>query len=305
MKRNAPLLDLRLRTKVCLDNLGIDHSLTRAIELKMAAERVGVDNTFIGEVDNWNGVDTFDDDGGSEDEDAMDEDLIPSPPQWVKDMYNDAAPTMKGLIESPDNPELIKELSEANNKIREGNDKANAQNDNPTNPAQWTIEYSFLGPHYKIVHDHARVVVQNGPHSGTARESLEKEIVLIEDYLRKNHYPLDWRLPSADQWIEHTTRKLAEEEGRKLLTPGGGDYPWPTCTTKDGDVIIGVRKLGKGTQVCIERSKDGRTIRRLESASKAALSDEVEEYRAIKGFKDLNTTGKYSSKFRHAFAKLL
>lgn len=82
-------------------------------------------------------------------------------------------------------------------------------------------------------------------------------------------------------------------------------YPWRTGKGTSGSLIVGVRRSGRGTQVCVERQEGGTLIRRLESASEVGLL-EVQKYMSTNDFKNLaEGQSLWSNQHRDDFEELL
>ncbi|KAL7940602.1 hypothetical protein V8C42DRAFT_337083 [Trichoderma barbatum] len=85
------------------------------------------------------------------------------------------------------------------------------------------------------------------------------------------------------------------------------NYPWYTIPVGDtGSRIIGVRKVGRGKQVCIEMKEGQRWIRRLEAASENEIGTQgAEEYFAHKNSKILSDgQSKWTKEEKEDFLKL-
>ncbi|KJZ68401.1 hypothetical protein HIM_12207 [Hirsutella minnesotensis 3608] len=286
-------------------------------KLQDAASKIGVDEPFIGEVYSWDGkadLEAHDDSDEEETDDGrMDEDEIPIPPTRVNDAYRKATPLLHKLGEDPENDVVLTQLKEINDRIRDGNksENAKAKNVNEQVPdSQWLIPVSFFGPHYKLVLEQY-YILHDDPENQTARARISSEKRLIDALISKHHFPAEWTVTSADEYLKQrqagvaTTAAVPAETSK--VEAVHIDYPWPTARAADGGLIVGVRRHGPwGTQVCIERAEEGgQVIRRLESASEVGLL-EVEKYKATDGHKVLSDgQSAWSSKDRSDFEELL
>lgn len=321
-----------------------EHVLTRTRpELQQAAESKGVEQLFIDEVNTWNGKDdleadddeesTESTDGDAKGDGRMEVDTVPVPPSRVTEVYQNATPLLRKLLEDPANPELLGQLGHLNEVIREGNKAQNVTSENESDhisTEQWLIPVSFFKPHFEGVLGEYRIL-QHSPENEKSRHRLSVEKRLIDDFIEKNHFPEEWSVLSADDYLEQKSNEDAaasppviQEPTEGVEQPAGGSadeaatgaprpsakriqYPWPTGKAADGSLIVGVRRHGRwGTQVCIEGVEtDGRVVRRLEAASAVGLL-EVEKYKAIEGHKILSEgQSAWSSADRHDFVELL
>ena len=243
----------------------------------------------------------------------MEEDDIPIPPTRVKDAYREATPLLYKLGQNPEDEAVLKQLDEINNRIKEGNRSQNAETENEServSDSQWLIPATFFGPHYEIVLEGYRILHDHPEDQAVKRRiSIEKE--LIDALIRKHHFPAEWTVTSADDYLKerHSEAAVADAVAAELPKLEGVhvEYPWPTARAADGGLIIGVRRHGQwGTQVCIERVEEGgQIIRRLEAASEVGLL-EVEKYKATAGHKILSDgQSTWSNKDRSDFEELL
>ena len=263
----------------------------------------------------------------------MEVDTVPLPPSRVTEVYQKATPFVRKLLEDPANSELLGQLDHLNKAIREGNKAHNATSENENDhisTEQWLIPVSFFRPHFTDVLDEYKFL-QHNPGNEKSRHRLSVAKGLIDEFIEKNHFPAEWSVLSADDYlkqkskeddpasppvvqepaegVEQAADKTADEAATGAPRPGAKriQYPWPTGTAADGSLIVGVRPQGRwGTKVCIERIEtDGRVIRRLEAASAVGLM-EVEKYKAIEGHKILSEgQSGWSSADRHDFDELL
>jgi hypothetical protein len=234
----------------------------------------------------------------------MDEDEILEPPVPVKELYKEATQPLHQLKGDPDDEASLTELKELNANIVERTRVYNAQakEGESVTETQWVIPVGFFSPHYKIVLENYDALSKDSTDS-TARNNVSVAKNLIDNCIKRNHFPTEWTVLSAEEYL-----KAKADEGKsdpdvnsKRMT-----YPWPTAEAADGSLIVGIRAQGRwGTQVCVERVEEGRIVRRLESASEVGLL-EVEKYKRTAGHKVLSEGQKqWSSKDRDDFDELL
>ncbi|KZL64977.1 DnaJ domain-containing protein [Colletotrichum tofieldiae] len=276
-------------------------------KLRIAAENQSVSHLDIDEVVSWNGEEKLPD---LDEDTPMAEDAIPVPPAYVTDIYDKATPTLYRLGQDPTDPIALKLLQELNAKISKSN--AAEKESLGTNGAEvsldrWCIPLSFFGPHYNQVLENYNVLAKDRTNQ-PARNAIAKEKKLIDSLIERNHFPQAWTVETADEYLQNTDKATATAEDIKPAADEATiTYPWTTAKAADGSLIIGVRKWGGfGTQVCIEmQEKDGRIIRRLESASKVGLQ-KVQKYWETDGFKNLaEGQSQWSYRDRNDFEELL
>ncbi|GKT83955.1 DnaJ domain-containing protein [Colletotrichum tofieldiae] len=262
---------------------------------------------FEKELVSWNGDEKFPD---PEEDTIMVEDAIPVPPAYVTDIYDKATPTLYRLGQNPTDPIALKLLQDLNAKISESNaaEKKTLGTDGAEiSLDRWCIPLSFFGPHYNQVLEYYNILV-NDRTNQPARNAIAKEKELIDSLIKRNHFPQDWTVETADEYLRIKDKATATAEALKRAADEATiKYPWTTAEAADGSLIIGVRKQGRfGTQVCIEtQEKDGRIIRRLESASEVGLL-EVQKYWEMDGFNNLaEGQSQWSYKDRNDFEELL
>lgn len=266
--------------------------LTVITEFKKAARAVLIDEKWIGIVDDWDGkTDLIEMKANLEAQDKMDDDTIPKLSSRVKEVYQKMTPLLAQLKMDPDNLKSLEELEGFNKDIVNGNKAENSKPEafgNPIHEEQWRIDFNFFKSHYKAILD-ARATLETDPESKIAREFISTERQLIKEHIEKHHLLEEWNVES----LKRSKTKQIE-------------YPWPTRTMPDGSVIIGVRKIGRGMQVLIERAEeDGNLIRILEAASRVGFR-EVKAYDETPNRQNLaEKQSQYSYKDRDDFKELL
>lgn len=255
-----------------------NHQHTR-IGLKKAtkeASNLDEEDHLIQAVLDWDGeTNIWDDDNDDDgDADAMEIDT----PDQIEIIYAQATPLLNRLLEHPNDQALIDELEELNGKIKV---------ENPS--GKWEIPTSFFKPHYQLVSEQYTKLKEDTENEA-AKEVIQKTKSVIEQEISKYHFPKSWSIPGADEYLaEIHAKDSAQKPGSDSNTsrPGHIEYPWVTKQVADtGLLIIGIRRQGWGTRVCVEaQEKDGRVIRRLESALN--IGPAVDEYKNLKGYKNL------------------
>ncbi|KAM4067585.1 hypothetical protein HRG_001476 [Hirsutella rhossiliensis] len=137
-----------------------------------AAKKMGVDQPFIDEVCLWD------------------------------DAYREATPLLHKLGEDPHDNALLKQLKEINDNITEGNrsEDAKEKESERVSGSQWLIPVSFFGPHYKVVLEEY-AVLRDDPENQTARNRVSAEKKLIDKLISRHHFPTEWGVMSADDYI--------------------------------------------------------------------------------------------------------
>ncbi|UQC75191.1 uncharacterized protein CLUP02_01844 [Colletotrichum lupini] len=215
----------------------------------MAAKSPEIDEFDIEEMLDWDGKEPLPD----LEEDSMDVDPIPVPPQTVRDIFDKATPSLDRLKENSDDPAALKEIATFNMLISEfalaqkevlGDDASDVSSDT------WSISVPFFGPHYRLVRDNYQILV-NERTNKSARRAIAKTKRLIDEYIEWHHFPQNWTVETADTYLERQDKGGKEAEGARL--PGSLAairYPWTTAPAADGSLIIGVRKQGRfGNQI--------------------------------------------------------
>ena len=165
----------------------------------------------------------------------MEEDDIPIPPTRVKDAYLEATPLLYKLGENPEDEAVLKQLEEINNRIKKGNKSQNAETENEServSDSQWLIPATFFGPHYEVVLEGYRILHDHPEDQAVKRRiSIEKE--LIDALIRKHHFPAEWTVTSADDYLKerHSEAAVADAVAAELPKLEGVhvEYPWPTA----------------------------------------------------------------------------
>ncbi|KAE9566113.1 hypothetical protein CGMCC3_g17713 [Colletotrichum fructicola] len=281
-------------------------------KLQNAAEKLEVNHLPIEEVVQWDGKEKLPDD--NDDGDTPMPEPVPNPPDNIKKIYHQATAALHQLGRDPDHQAALKHIHDCNQLISDFNSAMNttlAADEAKISEDCWCIPLSFFSTHYNIVYKNQKIL--DGDRSNkSAREVIAKEKALIDMEIKQNHFPGDWAVVTADEYLQGRDKESAFAAGPAEAEKSAGvqaviDYPWTTAKAADGSLIIGTRKQGRfGFRVCVEtREEDGGVIRRLQSASETGLS-EVEKYRKMTGAKDLaEGQSEWSCDDRDDFKQLL
>ncbi|KAH7137545.1 hypothetical protein EDB81DRAFT_656351 [Dactylonectria macrodidyma] len=259
-------------------------------KLQTAAKEMGLDATDQEDVDSWDGKAEFDPPTTSGQQRHMDEDEVPQPPARVLELYTKATPLLYALGENPHDPAAHEELKTINEEIREANKKEELS------PLEWLIPINELVIHYIEVNSKYGILKSNATDQD-ARSRISMEKKFIDEIINRNHLPEAWTVLTADEFVAQQSENVSNTTSI--------DYPWRTGKGMTDSLIVGVRKSGRGTQVCVERQEGGTLIRRLESASEVGLL-EVQNYMNTNDFKNLaEGQSLWSHQHRDDFEELL
>lgn len=226
--------------------------LTRSIGLKDAAELMGVEERWIGPVDNWNGesdllAELLADDSGNESdsgEGGMEDEFIP-PTDPIKQHYASITSVMKDLQLDPTSDRLKSHINEVNEKI-ENESSADES-------SHWKIRQEITS-HYEMALPYHQTLLKNSEDE-EAKAKLSELRAFVEEVIEGRQYPKEWAIMTTGDLIEYQRSRTEIQ------------YPWTTVRNDEGALIIGYRRQGRnGYQVCVERRENERMIRRLEAA---------------------------------------
>ncbi|KAE9566320.1 hypothetical protein CGMCC3_g17522 [Colletotrichum fructicola] len=289
-------------------------------KLQDAAENLEINHLPIEEVVQWDGKEELPDD----DKDGGDipmEDVVPNPPEFITKIYNEATASLHDLRRDGSRQAAQEYLNNRNQLIKDFNvaeKTALGVGGTDISEDRWCIPLEFFTTHYSIVYKNQRIL-EGDRSNQSARDAIAKTKTLIDIKIEKNHFPGEWTVMTADEYLQEFDEylKVVDKTSALAAAPAEAeksagvqaviDYPWTTTKAADGSLIIGTRKQGRfGTRVCVEtRENDGRIIRRLQSASETGLS-EVEKYRKMTGAKDLaEGQSQWSCDDRDDFKELL
>ncbi|UKZ72417.1 hypothetical protein TrVFT333_000046 [Trichoderma virens FT-333] len=300
-------------------------------KLLTAGQVVEVDDAYFSAVKEWNGEEDImnpqaDEDEEEEEEDPPQEDSMPIPPDWIKELYENATNVLRSLWIDPNDAQPMKTLKTLNDDILDDMSELTRQE-----LMQWQIPAGFFQVHYKKLDKLDEELkeldeeVNKSNETIAAVEKAKKTKIEIHEMINarveRQHFPEAWRSIHIGPKPERSEERNVEErnveeqkveerkiEERKIEEQKVEEltYPWHTAVVKEGTRIIGVRRYGRGHQVCIEKEENGHLVRRLDSASRLGLLSEVEEYCENADWKNLSEgQSKWTYKNRKEFVKLL
>ena len=149
-------------------------------------------------------------------------------------------------------------------------------------------------------------ILDDDPQEQSAINDITRTKGLVDAEIERSHFPKEWTIKSAEEYLETRAAEAAVRVGAADVNANasagaqGGDageqsstseprtrrveYPWPTRRTRDGAVIVGIRRRGDGHQVCFEVTEsDGRVVRKLKPGSEVGFSS-VAQYGKMRGW---------------------
>ena len=160
-----------------------------------AAQKKGVDFLEIDEVVHWDGKEDLskldDDDGEREGEYE-----VPSPPQFVKTIYEDATEPLSQLALNSNDGDAKKTIETINQAIMANNTARKMKS-----TALWTIPESFFTPQYSEARKRYDQISANS-NDETARKELQTLKGIIDTLIEKHHYLTIWSIPTADDYLK-------------------------------------------------------------------------------------------------------
>ncbi|KAK3305081.1 uncharacterized protein B0T15DRAFT_554905 [Chaetomium strumarium] len=162
--------------------------------LKAAAEAKGVDDYYIGLVEEWTG--DANDDGEGE-RPKPEEVSMPTPPEWVTDIYKaaQAEELIDRLKRDAADPMVRGGLESWNNEIRSRNDAEGRSQDT------WIIPSSELVPHYGMSQAYY-TKLQEEPNDQEAKNKLNSLKSQLDEVIKRRHLPTEWTIQTAEEFLE-------------------------------------------------------------------------------------------------------
>ncbi|KXX74521.1 Chaperone protein DnaJ [Madurella mycetomatis] len=161
-----------------------------------AAKELGVDLLDIDEVLFWDGKEDLNQ--SDQDESPATEAEVPKPPDRVTKIYKDATPYVRQLASDPEDKTALEKIHNFNYIIIEGN---KAQGLRRANMHRWKIAASFFCPQYDAALTKYKAVLTH-PDDVTAKQELGTLKSLIDEAIKRYHYPTSWSIPSPEKYLE-------------------------------------------------------------------------------------------------------
>ena len=119
-------------------------------------------------------------------------------------MYQKATPHLRELALDPQDKTARDRISQLNYEIIEGNKVEGLTN---TSKYRWSIPVSFFAPQYDLALK-AFQTIRTDPSDATARKEITTLKSLIDEFIKRGHYPTAWSIPTAEDFL-----KSKDDEG--------------------------------------------------------------------------------------------
>ncbi|KAL7940064.1 hypothetical protein V8C42DRAFT_338664 [Trichoderma barbatum] len=203
-----------------------------------------------------------------------------TPAPRVMDIHKEVTHVLKELWVDPHNEMLHNQLVDLNTQlITCGNVKGAAT-------------HSALFNSFPVWYQGLEEINKIPPTDPKYKSSIDRKVGIyggIERRIVDNNFPIAWGSIHKGSTLDQI------------------NYPWYTIPVGDtGSRIIGVRKVGRGKQVCIEMKEGQRWIRRLEAASENEIGTQgAQEYLAHENSKKLSDgQSEWTKEEKESFLKL-
>ena len=184
-----------------------------SVELRKAAEKAGISPDDIEEMKSWKGEDKLsfeDEEDEKEDEDMKDDtEPVPQPPKRVEDIYQEANDLFARLKIDPADLHVIAAMKKLNEKITEGNLKDGRQAN------EWHINIVAISTQYQWSVQFFMQLLEDASNK-EAKKTLHGIRSSLASLIEANHYPAQWNIPTAEEFLQHINASRAAEVKEKV-----------------------------------------------------------------------------------------
>ena len=180
---------------------------------------------------------------------------VPRPPlTFHKVIYKKATPFFEQLLKDTNNVKALEELDGLNNFIKVYNESTKASKNN------CIIKYNTVNENFKLGKEQAAVLVAD-PTNMDALEKINKIHRALENFNKAHGYPKEWifQIPSIDDRAGQSKDKAASSVVSQSA--------WAPGLTREGEPIVGYRKVGWGHQFIVQTGSKDKPLYDLRSGS--------------------------------------